>query len=385
MEKRVDKTMKTVVIGNGASIFIKDHILEVCKVVFSEIILLSSSEIDDEVYVNSGVKVIYIGPLKNEQKLSDEDRRIASCKRWDDICEKIDDIDVLQVHYCFGGTHMYCYKKLAIKSAKQYMVYWGSDLLRADLHNIELNREAIELSYQVICLTESLKNALHNYYGELVEKKTKILDFGVVYEDIEEVSKELTRSDCKRNCGIPSDKTTVMIGYNGKSAQQHLKVIEAIKRIEPTLKDKMYLIFPMSYGRDEEYRNVVENAVIATGIPYFFIDKFLSRTELVELRLATDVFIHAQITDALSNTLCETMYAGAKIINPTWIDYSELKRAKICYYEYDDFGKLTEVIEKAIKGMEKDNSFMIEELRKKLCVFNDRRVLKKRWEKLLSI
>lgn len=377
--------MKTVVIGNGASIIIKEHIQEVCKLVFSEIVLLTSAEIDDEEYVNSGVKVIYIGPLKRDEELSDEGRRIVCCKRWDDICEKINNIDVLQVHYCFGGNHMYCYKKLAKKSKGNYMVYWGSDLLRTDPHNIELNREAIEQSTQIVCLTESLKNELFNCYGSLAEGKTTVLDFGVVYEDIEETSKKYTRADCKRIRGIPNDKVSVMIGYNGAQAQQHLLALDAVNRIDLSLKDRIFLLFPMSYGRDEEYRNKVEEAVKATSIPYLFIDDFISRKDLVILRLATDIFIHAQVTDALSNTLCETMYAGAKIINPRWIDYPELKKNEISYYEYGDFRELPAVVEQAIRDIENEDIVILEDMRRKLSEINDRRVMKRRWEEFLSM
>lgn len=376
--------MKAVVIGDANSVYIKDHIKDVCKDTFSEIILLSGSNVDDSFYSDLGVTLVNTEPWKKDSGSSETISIEEKTYLWDSICSKIDDIDVLQVHFCAGGSHMYCYKKLASKSVKKYMVYWGSDLMRADQKNIDLNLEAIRMSDKVICLTKSLEISLKDRYKDIDINKVRVLDFGVVYEDIELMSTQLSNADCKISCGFPTDRLSVMIGYNGAVQQQHIKVLEALSKMENSVKDRLFLFFPMSYGRNAEYRTEVENEAKRSGIPYQFIDSFLTREQLVKMRLATDIFIHSQLTDALSGSLCEVLFAGASVINPGWIFYPELKEKGIEYFEYERFEEILSLIDKSILQIDENKKQDILEIRRKMKEINDRNAMIGLWKKLFN-
>ncbi len=377
--------MKTVIIGDGSSLFIKNHIKDVCEVVFSKVILLSSSKIDRAAFDPEIVKVYYIGSEPGDEILSEKDRLYLRKKRWNEICDSIEDgVDVLQVHFCYGGNHMYCYKKLLKKCNKRIMVYWGSDLLRADKYNLDLNIDAIRESNEVICLTGSLKKVLVDQYGDLVNNKTRILDFGVSYSEIDEISSVYSREECKKTVGFPEDKICIMIGYNGSRGQQHLLVIKALERIDISNRKRLFVFFPMSYGADIEYRLEVEREIKRLNISYSFLDLFVSRRELMVYRIATDIVIHAQITDALSASICEAMYSGATLINPKWIDYPEFNDYGLRYYEYGNFEELSLIIQNCISRELNFESYVIEDTRLKLRKINERSEMIKKWKLLLS-
>lgn len=371
-----------VIIGNSSSVFMKDFLSDVCVKLFDEVIFLSVSLDGWSYYQSLRVTMFFTGTCSTEGTISEQERKEEERRRRDEICDKIDDIDVLQVHYCHGGAHMYCYKKLIAKSKKKYMVYWGSDLLRSNQENIVLNRSAIEASDRVICLTESLKRVAIQSYGELLCNKIIVLDFGVIYADIKKALSMYDRSYCKRKMGFPETKYSIMVGYNGSRGQQHIEILNVLKKLKTESKDKMFVFIPMSYGLDLEYRNDVEEKVKEIGVPYVFIDDFLDRDELVLMRVATDVFIHAQITDALSNSLCECLYAGARVLNPSWLDYPELLNNRIPYYEYQDFDDLLPTLEKILEelpGKEKRPEYA-----KRLWELNEREQMYGKWRQLLA-
>ena len=60
-------------------------------------------------------------------------------------------------------------------------------------------------------------------------------------------------------------------------------------------------------------------------------------------------FIHAQISDALAGSIKEYLYAGAVLINPEWIDYSECKEIGIGYLEYKAWEEIPNLLEKALR------------------------------------
>ena len=98
------------------------------------------------------------------------------------------------------------------------------------------------------------------------------------------------------------------------------------------------------------YMDELRAALTASGISYIIMDEMISLEQIAKLRCAMDIFIHAQVTDALSSTIREYIYAGTDLINPVWIRYDEFDRLGIEYCRYDDFDMLEECLKKLIDG-----------------------------------
>ena len=75
------------------------------------------------------------------------------------------------------------------------------------------------------------------------------------------------------------------------------------------------------------------------------IEEFLNDNNLGKLRESTDVFIHAQKTDASSASVQEYLYARKVVYNPVWIQYRDLKDNNVFYFEYNDYDELVKKLE----------------------------------------
>lgn len=141
----------------------------------------------------------------------------------------------------------------------------------------------------------------------------------------------------------------ITCGYNAKSTQQHLLFIEEIKKIQ-TDKSRVLLVFPLTYGREENYLNQLRDAVRTSGFEYVLIEDFLSAERVAILRKATDIFVHIQQTDAFSGSMQESLLSGNIVINGAWLPYKELKDRGVKFLEISKVSEIPSLIDNIIRN-----------------------------------
>ena len=153
---------------------------------------------------------------------------------------------------------------------------------------------------------------------------------------------------CKKYFDFPVNKKIVAIGYNAVKQQQHDRVLSALSNI-PNKKD-YFLVFQMTYGvvSDKNYQENLVKQIENSGFEYKIFSSYLSIDDLAKLRIATDIFINAQTTDAFCNTIKEHMCAKTLIISATWLNYLELKMFPLYVNEFSDFDQIPSLMEKPI-------------------------------------
>ena len=62
--------------------------------------------------------------------------------------------------------------------------------------------------------------------------------------------------------------------------------------------------------------------------------------------------IQMPITDALSGTMTEVLYAGKSVVAGSWLPYNILKKHDIHFYELKDFENLPEFLESFLTNFE---------------------------------
>jgi hypothetical protein len=87
----------------------------------------------------------------------------------------------------------------------------------------------------------------------------------------------------------------------------------------------------MIYGIQKKYLNHIESLLKQVGIPYCFFSKHLSNEENATLRVVTDIAINIQITDLLSASLQEHLYAGNILLAGEWLPYQIFDEHSIFY------------------------------------------------------
>jgi hypothetical protein len=138
--------------------------------------------------------------------------------------------------------------------------------------------------------------------------------------------KDYSIKDAKCNFGIDEDCYVITCGYNGNPAQQHFRIVESINKVRDRLPANLLLFFPFTYGGTKEYRDSVKKEVLKYGFRACFVEEYLDLKELFLLRLATDMFIHIQITDANNGSLKHYVWLEKNVINGSWLKYDDIER-----------------------------------------------------------
>lgn len=298
-------------------------------------------------------------------------------------------IDTFHFHYM-----QYSYLRelfLISKDKKIVCSFWGSDLMRtSDTFNHFFVQKALKRANVITCQSSEMKEIILSKFGRFLYDKIQINNFPIdetVFRGIDDYSTEKTLelSQFKEAYGFSNEKINVVIGHNGNPQNNHLKCIKALESFPQ--KDSLHLIVNLCYALPqhqlEPYKNELRAAFDKTGISYVIIEKFFSGNELVLSRIATDVFIHVPVSDALSATLTEMMYAGSIAITGSWLPYNTLRQIGLYYHEINDFEQLSHKLQVVLENFEVDK----QKRKNNKQLINDyffRKEIIEKWAEILS-
>lgn len=298
---------------------------------------------NDSFYKEHGIKICRIkrhGIFRNIPKVRGIIMRIDRRQYINALAEKIGGFDV--VHISFVSKDKVRMIKHLRKHAKRIIcTFWGSDLFRVSDKQLLKYKKTLELVDNVTLSTPEMKHRFISVFGKDFSKKIIKLHFGnegLKYIDCNNTAK------AKAEFNVPEGKTVITIGHGGKECHNHIKVINALSKLDRSYKDKLFIQLPVTYGLTPEYRQKLIESLQALGCEYSLIETFLDDKRLGTLRESADVFIHAQPTDAFSASVQEYLYAQKLVFNPVWIPYQELKDKGVFYREYKDFEQLRQML-----------------------------------------
>jgi hypothetical protein len=267
------------------------------------------------------------------------------------INKELGTFDVIHFHYVYPGMERVYAPIISRHRGKMILTYWGSDLFRIT-HRPE-NLSLLDKASKITFMTMSLLDRFNSIYGRQYSGKSEIIDFGVFgYDYIDLAEKDQTGLLSYGNeLGIKKNKLCIAIGYNGSSGQQHIRIINSISEMSNELKDKLHLVVHFGYNQDhEDYRREVVRNLEQSGFSWTLLDDFLDEMSVARLRCIVDVLIHAQVTDALSASMLEYIYAGATVINGDWLSYRELEKSGVHYISFHDFDELATIVHQIVLG-----------------------------------
>ncbi|MBP3645423.1 MAG: glycosyltransferase family 4 protein [Clostridia bacterium] len=230
--------------------------------------------------------------------------------------------------------------------------FWGSDLMRASARALQQMKPYVDQCHVISVHNEKNVDMIRRVYGEKAAQKTHLIYFGQTgYQDIDDLRKARPRQQCREAFGIAPESLAVSIGYSASSAQQQLEALEAISQMPQERLSRMTLILQQTYGEnDPDY--IRRTRELASHLPCetVVLTKFMGPEESAMLRLSTDVFVQSIKTDAFSASMQEYLYAGACVLQGTWLDYPQLKDMNIELNTFSAFDELPALIEKALDG-----------------------------------
>lgn len=265
---------------------------------------------------------------------------------------------------------------------KTIVSYWGSDLFRTSKKELSKWSKYLDKADVITVCTKSMNDYFRSQYGTVYDGKTQIIDYGA--NGFPAIDKALNLDTNDNVFNFPQEKIVIMVGYNGSEGQQHLSVIEALSSIPEELQKKLFVVFPMTYATNEEYKNKVKNKIKANGkFEYRVLEDFLTSELMAQLYINCDWMIHAQITDALSASVQEFLYAGKLLFNPQWLNYEEIDNKDVYYVKYKDFSELIGLVSKYIThGISSEEEEQLSNNRKILYGYSSWDVLRNRWRAL---
>ena len=250
-------------------------------------------------------------------------------------------IHFITIHSIFLS---YLYKK---RSNILVLTTWGSDVLRASPLKLLLMKKLFKnIDYITLSLT-GYRDKLQSIFKF---PDSKILDVRMGSEMIDELEKnqDIDTKDSKHLLGL-ENKYIITIGYNGSKAQNHLKVIEQINLVKDLLPSNLHLMLPMTYPTENHnYIEEIKNKIEEFNLSYVIYDNHLSNEKLLTVRKCTDVFIHAQTTDATAASVQEYILTDCIVINASWLGYPHLEKYGKPYFTFNKFDEIGETLLYAI-------------------------------------
>lgn len=270
------------------------------------------------------------------------------------LCRLLNYLELKKCSKYINYVHIHYVNKYRLKSAffinnkniKRYASFWGSDLLRQSEKIIKNEKRLLNKLDYISLGSCFLKQAFDEKLRD-VTTPVEFLYFGISTFDYIDKVKE-SKIECRRYFSFPNEKKIITIGYNARKAQQHDKVLDGLKKLKN--KEDYFLVFHMGYGieEDKEYYTNLVNKLSNYGFSYSIINTFLSMEELAKFRIATDIFINAQITDSFCASVREALYTKTQVINASWLHYPEIDLFPLYINEFSDFNEISSLLEKTI-------------------------------------
>lgn len=257
---------------------------------------------------------------------------------------KFDIIDIHFPHYYMAAA-MPCLRKM---SKNIVVTPWGSDILRVDGFRAKILFRGVLAKCDYITtaidgnvgkrILENLPNSHKKFYFQAWGSET--IDYIVHH------IKETNTTAAKERFGL-AGKYVITCGYNAFRAQNHDKIIDAIAGKRSQLPENLKLLIPVSYGAYDKDKYIAElkKKCQEAHVDALFVEEYMTVADVFLLRMATDIFVHAQNTDAGCASLQEYVLCDKKIVHGSWIRYPKLDvYSPLCYYAASDFSALGDVI-----------------------------------------
>ena len=231
--------------------------------------------------------------------------------------------DVIEFQGLFTNRYINIIPNIKKLGKQIKITIWGSDFYRQaggtwkEMTCCYDNCDIIQIA------TEQMKKDFIQVYPQF-ENKIRLIHFGLSQL---EVLKEMIDSHQPLDdsfLDITKDEIVLTCGYNGFPAQRHELMIKAILALPLEIRNRLYILFPMTYGTPTGYIEKIESLLQSQKIRYKIFSQRLSLKELMTLRIRTDIAINIQKTDAFAASIQEHIMAGNLLIVGEWLPYQIL-------------------------------------------------------------
>lgn len=241
---------------------------------------------------------------------------------------------------------------IAHKNKAKVLLYpWGSDILRANKYKLRRIEKAINETDYISGYQDS--GTINYILKKYPISKEKLSLFSVVVPGIRQIvqlENKYSREEMSKELNIPISEMNIVCGYNGVEGQRHREIIESVYQIKNKLPNDYQLIFPITYGNNQDYYLEIKGLCKKYQLKAIFLENFLTEKQMAFLHLLTDIFINVQPTDNGNAFLMEALSSDNVVIVGKWLSYPQFEQHGIPYYQCESMEDLHYYIEKVING-----------------------------------
>ena len=262
--------------------------------------------------------------------------------------------DIVDIH--FAKPRLY-HVRHWIKMISDNIVIspWGSDVLRVEgERNIKRLRKVYAIArYVTVGKDSQIGQRLVSEMKVAPDKLVRLGWGGELFDYIRENAIRVTPDEAKARFDL-NGRYVITCGYNTQKEQRHEEILNAIASVRDQLPENLTLLFPFTYGRAPEnagYIEFIKEEGRRLGFDLVAVEEHLNLPDLFLLRMATDMFVHVQTTDAGSRCVMEYVSCNKKVVHGSWMRYAYLEDYHpSCYFPVDKIENLGECIVKAYKA-----------------------------------
>lgn len=347
MEKNIaPECRRILLIGNANSKWVMRYI----RKMYSEhrtVTLINDAQLElqekqsfYEYYQEQNIKVITI----NDSNLYTRSLKCVA------LVNQMEDFDVC--HIMFMSQYASLVATMCENKCKRMVAnFFGTDFYKASIQMRQEQKMLLNVADSIIVTIDKMKNEVIDMYPEFQEKthtvyfESQVLNILknniVVAGDIETVIN-----------GLEQDRIVIAAGYKGGEHQQHELFIHALNACDKTVRDKITVIFMMTYGLTEEYEQYVSSLLKQADFSYVIVKEFLSDEQMVLLRRRVDIFVNTVLTDAFNAAIQESLYCETVVLCGNWLNYPQLKQEDAYVVGFDDIKELTYKLEDVVRNLD---------------------------------
>lgn len=244
--------------------------------------------------------------------------------------------------------YRYFFNHFKKRSKSVSVCIWGSDFYRVSQSKLFQMEKYFLQSDKIILCNSKMASDFTSFFERIPIEKIVQSGFGIAKLDsIDYIKKTKSDIHLKKELNFPDDKIIISVGYNGFEAQQHLKIISELRKLSPSVIDKIFVVVQFGYGGDLAYKERIKMELNSVNVSFQILDEFLSNEDVSKIRICSDVVLNAQISDAASASIQEHLFAGAVLLAGSWLPYSYFSQngIKIWTFDWNDFSdKLERII-----------------------------------------
>lgn len=241
----------------------------------------------------------------------------------------VEDHDTIELAGVYSEDRLYFAEYARSKGKKVISRVWGTDFYGIKDFQNDWRKELFRISDRIVLATEKMKNDFILSFPSFSTKLT-IQPYGLSQlEQLKDILDNKAEKDVSFLADEYRDKIVLTIGYTGRTWQQHFYVLDALEKLSPDQKGKLFVLIPMTYDSIPDYRLYIIKRMQAIGIPFQILDKRLSLKQNLSMRIISDIAVCVQLSDGLSASVQEHIMAGSLFIGGDWLPYGVLQKQGI--------------------------------------------------------